>query len=366
MPDLSSDFDKIFKSKGGLADYSKFPENQRMIDEILGTGNNFIRRMKMSNDKLPSPYFNFIQNNSINAVATKFDGNYFVGINTGTLTLIHQLFLRMLSSNSILTKWGNVGKETNTTKIHNAQITNVDTYVLVRNENENIVPNDNLRQHLAYILTYHSMNFLMMHEYAHIIMGHLDFIGNQTQSFTFSENDDSIKLDNLLIQTLEWDADSFATNIMMQEIYGSIETIDDCPEEIKSFYQNFDDNLSLCVFSIYSFFRMFGMEKFDTGKLFKFNHPPSSVRQVSILSTIHTICQSKGLDYANSVANLIMTVVIEVEQAFEEISYQGFDSSMLTLAVNPESLKHLSFMQESWKQVRPLLAPFAKANLAPA
>lgn len=367
MDNLSEEFDYIFLNKGGLLkEHSSLINNgSNFLEAVLELGNRSINWLRNGNSKLPEPYINFINNSSLNAVVTKYNDKYFIGLNSGTVVLINQLFLRMLSNPNVLTQWGNPSLETvDTDKILNAQITNLDIYYLASADNQAKFPKDSTRSSLSSLMTMNALKFIMMHEYGHIVMGHLDFIRTINESSFYFEFEETSKLHSLISQTLEMDADCFGINIGIREIEMQIEKRTFIPNEFKQFYKDFESSLSLYIFSIYSFFRLFGMEKIDFATLESLSHPPSGFRQNIFLSLLATLYQSKGDEYAKGIGDMAVYVSFEVERAFDEISFQGLDASTFLSSFDSEAMAHITKIRKNWINVRSLLEPYAFSKLA--
>jgi len=107
------------------------------------------------------------------------------------------------------------------------------------------------------------------------------------------------------------------------------------------------------------------MKKIDNRRLANLSHPPSGIRQSIFLSTIVTRNLDKNEDYLNMILDALLNVTNEVERAFDEISEQGFDNSTHLSAYTPEGLQHVRMIRDNWKNVRPLLEPYAFTNLSP-
>ena len=61
--------------------------------------------------RLPAIHFDFVYDGEVNAFADKEDGQYFVGITSGTFVVLQMMLCRMLSDSRILTHAGEPGSE---------------------------------------------------------------------------------------------------------------------------------------------------------------------------------------------------------------------------------------------------------------
>src|SRR6185503_20752377 len=108
MDDDSKDFHDHFLSLGGYFDSSQtgFKEMYEFtLSEYLAK----MQAYQKTSPKFPLVNVNYINNNNLNAVASKDKktGKYYTGIYAGTFILLNELFLRMMASPNILKHVGN-------------------------------------------------------------------------------------------------------------------------------------------------------------------------------------------------------------------------------------------------------------------
>jgi hypothetical protein len=361
-------FDKCFKSKGGHFDYNTLIQPE-IFEFLLNGCRNDLNSIRTGRPNLPEVYFDFINNSSLNACAAKMEGRYFIGINIGTFFIISDLFFRMLATKNILTQYGDVSNEDDVKKIFNAQITDTNILFIAKDPNEAVAPKNIIRHHLAQVLTSFAIKFLVMHEYGHIIFGHLDYLENKTKNCYWNEIDEiknENELDSLFSQTLEMDADCYGIKIGVEQLIYYSENINSLKEELKHFYSPLESSLSLWFYSIYSLFRLFGYHNNDITKIKTTHHPQTGIRQHIVFATTHTIFQNKPYkELLSKIPALAVTTIQTVEKAFEEISMQGYDSKAIKIAYENESQEHVVLLMRNWNNVRPELEKFAKGNLAP-
>jgi len=359
------EFDLCFKKHGGHFNLSKSPKHE-YLESFLKLGRNNIELLRNINSKLPEAYLDFIFNPSINACATKTpDGNYYIGINFGTVVILHHLFKRMLASKSLFPEIGNPLIEKETRKIYNAQITDANTLFLVVDPNENFTPVDESRLVLSEYLTAFAIEFLAMHEYAHVIFGHVDYLNSKSQTFYWNEAVESKKclIDPLISQTLEMDADCYGVSLGMQKVVGIVNSHNSNPLPFSS---SLDSCLAMWLFSVYSLFRIFGFKNVSIESIKETCHPLTGIRQHLIGATVIAYFETTNqIDFASKVAKISADVHFQVEKAFEEISEQGYDVSALSAGYHQKSLEHSHLLVEHWNAVRPELEKFAYGNLAP-
>lgn len=369
MEEKARQFNKHFAQYGGHFDYRMLvkPEILGGRLELLRDEINRIRKNTRHN--LPEVYIDYINNVSLNALVSKTDEGYFIGINIGTYFILESLFFRILASKNILIEFGDVSKEKELNKLFNAQITDLDLLFALSPPEEPNIPQDTNRHLLAQILTFNTLLFLTTHEYGHIISGHLGLVGEITKLSTMEEaleTPEYLRINPLLSQTLEMDADSFGCKSGVERLITLYMNIYSLGPEIKPFFSSLETSLFLWCFSIYCLFRLFAHKSIDTSKIKESSHPLPSIRQVIIMGTAKPVLEKAKLtDLAEKLDILMPQAVLEAEKAFKEISEQGFDARALILSGQPEAYNQVSAIYDNWNNVRPLLEKYAYGGLAP-
>ena len=367
MTDIQQ-FNECFKLKGGHFNCQStvIPE---VLESLLNSCRNDLISIQKDRPELPEVYLDFIDNTSLNACVSKMNGRYFIGLNIGTYILLSDLFFRMLSSKNILTEYGDISKENDALKLINAQITDINILFLSKDPDEKIAPKCEIRYHLAHLLTIFAIKFLVIHEYGHIIFGHLDYQNIKTKNcywneISYEENEE--KLDPLISQTLEMDADCYGVNKGIEMLIHYSENNNGLIDELKYFLSPLESSLSLWLFSIYSMFRLFGFKNKDISKLKTSFHPLTGIRQHIVFITAHTIFQNNQYkELLSKIPELEVSTIKSVEKAFEEISMQEYDIEAIKIAFKKESQEHILLLLRNWNKVRPELEKFATGKLAP-
>lgn len=132
--------------------------------------------MKRSNEHLPEPYIDIIDNNEPNAYVTKRGGKYFIGITYGTVVLFNDIFYLMLSSKNVLTEVGDPAKGIDTNKIFSFRLTSMGQLAVTEERTENSEPIEDIRVLFGFQLVKMAFEFLIWHEFAHTIYGHVDYV----------------------------------------------------------------------------------------------------------------------------------------------------------------------------------------------
>ncbi len=153
---------------------------------------------------------------SVGAAAFTYKGNYFIGLNWGTYSLLYELFRRLLSHPHVLPWVGDSSKEIPLSKFNDvplrSEISDIRATFLSPQEVQ--YPRDPLREEAAWYLTHAATGWILFHEFRHIYGGHLDYNISRTGipfiREMMSENKDSET--GLILQAQEMDADLFASH----------------------------------------------------------------------------------------------------------------------------------------------------------
>jgi len=367
MEDL---FDDFFKKtgRGGRFEYSAL-ERREVFDHFLRLGNLIIDTLRASSPNLPKPYIDFINNTSLNACATKISNQYIIGINFGTVLLHHDIFYRMLSHKEVFTEIGDSSKETDKNRVFNAQITDFSKIVLRPESDDDIIPKDRTRLLVAQMLEELAFISIIIHEYAHIVFGHVDYLSTINNNSAIYENpnfDTNLKFSPLLLQTLELDADSYSASVGMEWLKMSMQNQQNIHPEMRQFFSNWPDMIKYWDIAAYTSKRLFGYEPDKVANYKNLSHPLPGLRQHINLATIASIFFNKNdSDFASRTAVIGRDVAIAVESAFEKISEQQYNTDSFMFAYTQEGQDQLKLLSNNWNIVRPLLEPLAFAKLAP-
>ncbi|HEY9048287.1 MAG TPA: hypothetical protein VIN08_20410 [Ohtaekwangia sp.] len=359
------EFDEAFRRDGGRAksEIDLFTDIRRRFSAV----NTFL---KHSYPNLPEIHLDFIENDSLNAAATKYKGNYFIGINLGSYFLIYDMFMKMLASKSVWPKIGNNQLETDHKKILKAYI-NIYDKITFRFDNQDIaIPQDKLRLEFAILCTNHAFDFLIYHEIAHILRGHVGYLASLIENNFYWREFDNLsqrsKLPSDVSQTLEMDADSFATNRSLNIIASNLKDTKQVNEIFRFAFKDWSTILPIWVFSIYSLFRLFGYRQYAVEDAKKLSHPPSSIRMALIAGNIVTLFELKyGKELIPSVVKDIIESTKAAEDAFSEITFQEANWDIYRNSYTKESTDYIFSITDNWNKVRPVLEEYALGNLPP-
>ncbi len=359
MTEREIKFDNFFKNRNGI-----FLFNSDLTNEVKSFITRIENYLKPRYPTLPNIIGDFIADNSLNAVAGKYEDDYFVGINIGTYFLIGDMFNKMMATKSVFEKIGNIAIETSDKKILNAIIENKSISFDHANTTNVIVAKDPIRRDFGGICTSLIMNFIIFHEFGHIIRGHVGYV-NQFNYNTIEEIDSAIKpVEPLTYRTLEMDADSFAVNHMFL-IGIQYLNVHNLSHPFNLLYKDIPTFLSNFIFSIYCLFKLFEIEEFNPAIANNLNHPPPSIRISLILDNVASLLEHHQIANQDDLIKQILYSVVEAENAFSSIRYFSNNSSSLFFSNHAKSEEYVNEILLNWKNVYPLIEPFAFGKLPP-
>ncbi len=235
-----------------------------------------------------------------------------------------------------------------------------------------VVPIDDQRKSYAYTLALSATQFLVCHEYAHIINGHLDFNRKTDSQFIFEMTSNKEK-EGLLSQTLEFDADSFASQIGINSNIIRFKNKKRIHRDFRPAFKSLEDTLFAWTFSVYTIFRFFGKNtNFDFNKLDKYSHPYPDIRQEYCFVHIPNLIRESEYSESYNLSRSIKAME-EFENAANLIK-KGPRTWNFMYMPHPAPIKfvytkkgwnHLYKILNNWNHVRPLLKPYTEITLSP-
>ena len=281
-------FNEVFSEEGGWFN----PENSHQIDRwlIFDWITPHIEAIIQSHIRNTfSPFeveFAYINNPRLNAQVKLFvlEDKAYIGLNVGSAFTIFNYFFQALSHPNLLTNIGNPKSEENEKKKIQGVIFNINSDGTINQTYMNgqpmieYFPNDPIRMNYARLLSLHSIIFLIEHEIAHLVNGHLGLRSHRRHIGN--------RLDRFSEQVLEWDADSWATTQGVGRVIKHTSQLpDEMPEPIRWIYSSFENDLSAWLFSIISYFLLNSSVPFDIDKLEVYDHPPAPLSASYVLAT---------------------------------------------------------------------------------
>jgi hypothetical protein len=132
---------------------------------------------------IPRMYFDYIANGSLNAAASVKDGRGYIGFNWGNIIILGDLFCRMFSHPQVMKSIGNAAGEFLEPVFQDGVTLDGDSLQERRwgsaGPEENRIwaamPRDPVRLHASELCRMIALDFLCLHELAHVGYGHIEY-----------------------------------------------------------------------------------------------------------------------------------------------------------------------------------------------
>lgn len=324
-------FHTVTASIGGRLPREIVPDKAKEVyDEIAERANDLIAVTRNQLPNLPPIYFDFIKNSSINAVAFKAGGRYFIGINTGTLYMLRSVIGRILSDARLFRRIGDPDKESN--DLEPLSDYSVDADELLK-KMPLMTPRDPIRANYAYFLQDQAIMFLIGHEIAHITRGHVDYLANNRHIVTKEIEKDAIGDHKEIIerQAIEMDADGRSIYSRIDSLRITFEDPATPPLPWAPNAQGPGQLLQDWAVSLNIVFHLFGERSFTLSDLSKTHHPPLLLRQL--------LCNMKATtDIVRTWDQRLESTTLNSLSAAQQETREAFVTLLgLTLVPAPES-----------------------------
>lgn len=306
--------------------------------------------------EVPDIHFNVTNYDRFQAYAFKKNGHYYIALSIGAIRSLYNFFCYLYSQPSFLSGafGGNEESEITLTlnPIHSRLIDNFYNYDF------EITPSTVIRKSLAYETFYKAIDYLLMHEVAHITHGHLDY-NTQTDGHFMMFEEDKIKKTKMDIRkSLEYDADCTATVFNLQPLPFLGWNTHNAEIEVRAL-----------VIAMYFLFKLPALKEYNIED-FHFRTYPSPDQRLSIqLANIASF-------YA-STENL--RSVVDIEKVIGTSQQIYFDCINITEKIfglkriedkslfffSQQSHQYLATIRDSWNEIRDDLEKIAFVSIAP-
>jgi hypothetical protein len=259
---------------------------------------------------MPAFYFNYVNNPELNLKAgyDRNDHCGYVGIFTGAVPLIYDMFYRMLSHPKILPEIGNVAIESARQPYCSEGLWSDYNELFVHRGNHgkhlaNVLPADPSRRKHANQLAECALEFLILHELAHITFGHCEYANTHLGLSLLTELNakNPPAVNNLKRQAIECAADGYAA---LTSWSGRLQRISESEKSAKALL---DKSTRMVVpdelimfdwsFSIYTMFLMFDNDT-DSTSMEGSLYPSPRHRMIRALHGVHNLMRYKAPENA--------------------------------------------------------------------
>ena len=363
-------FDGTFSKDGGWFNPENFHQIDRMLifDWITPQIEAIIQAHVQNRSSPFEVEFAYINNPTLNAQVKLFvlEDKAYIGLNVGSAFTMFNYFFQALSHPDLFVNIGDSkSEEYKKKKIQGVTFNfNSDgasnlTYANGQPMIE-YFPNDPIRLNYARLLSLHTIIFLIEHEIAHLLNGHLELR---------SQRKGKNGLDSFSEQVLEWDADSWAMSQGVGRIIKHTSQMPhELPEPVRWIYSSFDNDISAWLFSINSLFLLNSSIPFDLDKLEFYDHPPAPLSASFVSSvTLEYLSVNSTDEYVRKYheMNLGADVIMQCLETLLVLTGNSIYREEIKKAVSEPALNHLNRLISRWKEMRPLLEPFAYVRKLP-
>lgn len=299
-------------------------------------------------------HFEYIENWDVNALAFEWDNYDFVGVYVGAIATIYSFFGALLAYPRFLMSIGNpmAEEEWKSDAFHPKQ--------LYRQ------PKDAARRSFAHLIATIAIDFLFAHEIGHLMSGHVKLLRIRKGLPLLAEFDPTQKTreENLTLQTLEMDADSFAVGQGLATAFGrAADPSHVFPTDWRQWYGTSTQALFSWTLAIYGFFRLFFKGTVNLDDLDSTNHPPPNIRLSMVLTTVVEFLKKKRLEeLMPQLEPIIGEVMRTVETGQALITSTPLNLSGVQQTLDPRANKHLGRLLDQWKILRPELLPLNRGG----
>lgn len=292
--------------------------------EILKTQRKFAaKQISVLQTQIPKErtidiHFDYVDSGAMQAVAEVRNFIGLIGVCTGAIFLPMDTICRMLAHPDVLPALGDRRKES--VRIHHSEgmYSNFERLVEHRTFSAYIadpdgIPLDDTRREFASFASQLAQDFLVLHELAHVVLGHCEWLPTQGTPLILEVTSYESPSAAIARQAIEMDADLFAVSITIDRLVKM-----QIPNEYMGFGANVEQRLLCWCFGLYVFFRHWGIDV-DQTQLLKLGHPPPVMRFVIALICAHETLKILGHGAANNFKPICRHAMESVEFAISKI-----------------------------------------------
>ncbi|MGO4184339.1 hypothetical protein AB4Z17_24475 [Paenibacillus sp. TAF43_2] len=305
--------------------------------------------------------FGYLESDAVNASAFIYKKNDYIFINCGTIVKIHDTFNKLLSNPRVFSE---VGKpKYSDYRYHYDPVIN-------NGENQTVFfngPTDEKRRDLAFLMSYFAILYVIQHEMGHHLNGHLQLL-NESDVETLEMTEERKTLEKISIldyQTLEMDADAFATSAFTAHLHSMLENLDTFPFPALVPQLSKKNMYSYWLFSVHCLYRVLGNIKIDETNLYTSRYFPYRVRQaLSSRIPISVLVHLGDKEGAELYASLIDKMFRYTEEMYNITFETQTDFSDVIVTSTDKVAEHSKNVHDNWHNIKPRLMNYARAILA--
>jgi hypothetical protein len=307
-------------------------------------------------------YVDFAAAPDLNAVATIEEYLGIVAIWKGSVLLPKDSFQRMLSHPGILTTIGDSGTESIACQFGEGLATDVDELHRQRRQHGRPehppIPKDEMRRAFAIAATQFAFDFLVIHELAHIVVGHLGFMKSKGYLAYILEaaggktDKQQSEPPNIVRQAVEYGADTTAVGITIEKILSNRGLVQSRTQDV---FPGVEQQLAIWCFAINVFFRLWGIS-IDINSMDKGKYPPTAMRFSLAINLANTLLRKMRPDLNPSFLDISNYAFTEANDAIIAIGGSTIQKCDLDPVFSAEGQAHHARIRNCWfKEIVPEL-----------
>jgi hypothetical protein len=363
-PNATDLFDEAIRSRGIAErcafDPGKWPGRLYAGVEALckGIRDEIVRKVR-TDRVVPEIFVGVVDDATFNACAFLHDGRYFIAVNYGALILMHALAHRIFSQPEFFPWAGDSTKE-NASRQFAPLSNNALTYMRAfLKDRGSIRPIDRNRGRCAELLLAIATEFLIGHEVAHIVCGHLGWwLKNYGSGESrLSEALAPAEKGALSLQALEMDADSFAMNLILLKTLAFASRREGYPNDDQRMVRTLEDGLQVAL--------LCGMVM--TGSFFfpcptvdewpRLDHPPTGVRLGANVLAADRSLRVAGYNELRAATSekrdwIAQFVNLALRSIWKRIGHDDRDDELRT-SFGPVGQRYLAKLLLEWGRIGP-------------
>jgi hypothetical protein len=357
-------FDELLRRDNGgrRLDDSRYPWPTDFFIGLKAFANesaDWLRRQFTSDRPVPHVVFEFVDAPELNGVAIADNDRLFMGLNVGGVTLLLDLFYRLLAEPSVLKHIGDAQFEQTGRNIYplfgsaerlTAELTRRGLVLA------DIVPRDPLRKLTAEVMATYATGYLVGHELRHLIAGHRAYLNARRAA-----GDDRPTMSN---QALEMDADAYAVDFGLRSVLHKVNHPDKWPGHWRAVFPDHERALTIYLFAICGMYRSTGFYEVARSEWEFQAYPPERTRMYCVPDrVIHRLMQWNEKDALREFFSASGRALADVERGISLITGEPESWDRVLDAVGTKAYEHLAEVMRTWNDILPELRKFSHVPL---
>lgn len=306
----------------------------------------------------------FINLNDMNAIAINNEDCKAIGVCIGSIMKIYHEALLLCSLNDFFPSIGNTNDCLNTINFFEVDEPEIIPY---SNEFYQIAfysgPEDSIRQNLALLITIMAEEFIIFHELGHHLDGHLSYLVDYLGLSSLKAQGNDSEIEFSIYQTLEMDADAFAIQLLLDNVYRKKEYYG---QMLNHTLSKTDLIMMLSCASTLVFLLMDNKNDLKCNLLMS-NYLPRHYRLFLIKVILGNQLKTKYADFlmTDNCTETIITSSLHLETLYNRIHGVSNDNLEYKEQVHQRVEQYYTdVIEHTWSELRPILSIYSHIKLA--